>query len=147
MSNAAVGLIGVCIGAASGLLGACIGAVFGFAGNYILQRQTRKWQIEHERRKAKREPLKKNRQKIEDMMSLVAKSLGSNVPMDEIATHFGNLFLALNHLYQKGVLTESEFGEVGDQLNQAREQEDRGAIIEIGTEACAWIEKAIDATY
>ena len=147
MSNVALGLIGVCIGAAFGLIGVCIGAVFGFAGNYILQGQTRKWQIEDERRKAKQEPLKRHRQMIEDMMSLTAKSLGSDVPMDEIATHFGNLFVALNHLYQKGVLTESEFIEVGDGLNQAREQEDRGAIIEIGTEACAWIEKAIDATY
>jgi hypothetical protein len=136
MSNAAFGLIGV-----------CIGVILGFAGNYILQGETRKWQIEDERRKAKQEPLKQHRQKIDDMMSLVAKSLGSDVPMDEIATHFGNLFLALNHLYQKGMLTESEFGEVGDELKQAREQEDRGAIIEIGTQACAWIEKAIDATY
>lgn len=96
MSNAAFGLIGV-----------CIGVMVGFAGNYILQGQTRKWQIEDERRKAKQEPLKRHRQMIEDMMSLAAMSLGSDVPMDEIATHFGSLFLALNHLYQRDMLTEN----------------------------------------
>jgi hypothetical protein len=134
MSNAVFGLIGV-----------CIGVILGFAGNYILQGQTRKWQIEDERRKAKQEPLKQHREKVEDMMSVAAKCFGRDVPIEIAIEHFGNLFLAVYHLCQKHMLTENEFLEFRDELREA--QANPGAILKIGTKVCAWIDEAIDATY
>ena len=131
-----------------GLIGVIIGGILVFASDYVLKRQTRKWQIEDEQRKVRQEPLKQSRQQTQNMMSLVSKCLVSGISMSEIPRdHFGNLFLTIEYLYQKNVLDENKALELGERLRQAWKQQNSGVIIEIGSEVRAWIDEAIDATF
>lgn len=134
--------------AAWGLIGVLIGGILGFVGNYVAQCQTRKWQIEDEWRKVRQEPLKQARQQIQDMISLASMCLVSGASVSEMPRdYFGNLFSAIEYLYQKDVLGKDKAGEFGERLSQAWKREDVGAIIEIGSEVRAWIDEAIEATF